>query len=288
WKYRASTQTSTQINGQSHAGHKDLAAIPLDKAILDIGRPNLTIYKPHFTFPHGTRGTAQKPGAHCHSNLHPPTISITLEVWAESWSPGTISQILAPRTSLYHFHHPKTTCPDSNTYKKLLIYKQREFMGGSPQSKPFIEELITESPKSPVSQPPDSNQMAKIETDYWSASHDSSLEADEEKEEEGDGDSGEEMALKEVSERETQENQSLLDWTPFHTSLHHGQSNCSLSAYGRTTLSLLYFSDFSPWGVRMEAHTLLICPYEMLVVTSKGQTKLPPGLTGICQPRTSQ
>ena len=175
WKYRASTQTSTQINGQSHAGHKDLAAIPLNKAILDIGRPNLTIYKPHFTFPHGTRGTAQKPGAHCHSNLHPPTISITLEVWAESWSPGTISQILAPRTSLYHFHHPKTTCPDSNTYKKLLIYKQREFMGGSPQSKPFIEELITESPKSPVSQPPDSNQMAKIETDYWSASHDSSL-----------------------------------------------------------------------------------------------------------------
>lgn len=65
--------------------------------------------------------------------------------------------------------------PDSNIYKKSLIYTQREFMGGSPQSKPFIEELITKSSKFPASQAPDSNQMAKIETAFQSAPHDSSL-----------------------------------------------------------------------------------------------------------------
>jgi hypothetical protein len=40
-------------------------------------------------------------------------------------------------------------------------------MGGSPQSKHLIEELIIESSKFPAAQPPDPNQPAKIETDYW-------------------------------------------------------------------------------------------------------------------------
>lgn len=31
-------------------GYKDLAAIPRDKAILDIERPDLMIYEPHFTY----------------------------------------------------------------------------------------------------------------------------------------------------------------------------------------------------------------------------------------------
>lgn len=30
--------------------YKDLAAIPKDKAILDIERPDLMIYEPHFTY----------------------------------------------------------------------------------------------------------------------------------------------------------------------------------------------------------------------------------------------
>ena len=93
----------------------------------------------------------------------------------EELAPGTTFQILAPRTSLYHFYHPKIMYPDSNIYKKSLIYTQREFMGGSPQSKPFIEELITKLSKFPASQAPDSNQRAKIKTAFWSAPHDSSL-----------------------------------------------------------------------------------------------------------------
>lgn len=31
-------------------GYKDLAAIPKDKAILDIERPDLMIYEPHFNY----------------------------------------------------------------------------------------------------------------------------------------------------------------------------------------------------------------------------------------------
>lgn len=38
-------------------------------------------------------------------------------------------------------------------------------MGGSPQSKSFTEDLITESSKFPVAQLPD-HQAAKIENDY--------------------------------------------------------------------------------------------------------------------------
>ncbi|TKC36894.1 hypothetical protein EI555_006524, partial [Monodon monoceros] len=276
WKYRASTQTSTQINGQSHAGHKDLAAIPQDKAILDMGWPNLTIYKPHFTFPHGTHGAAQKPGAHCHSNLHPPTISITLEVWAERWFPGTNSQILAPRTSLYHFHHPKTTCPDSNIYKKLLIYKQREFMGGRPQSKAFIEEPSLSHPSSlyPSLLTPTRWPRSKLTTGLPP------------------------MTLHWRQMKRRKRRAMVTPEKKWHSRKHQREKLSKvMSKLGKMvlkeemekiTLSLLYFSDFSPWGVRMEAHTLLICPYEMLVATSKGQTKLPPGLTGICQPRTSQ
>lgn len=42
-----------------------------------------------------------------------------------------------------------------------------ESTGGSPQSKHPIEDLIIESSKFPAAQPPDPNQPAKIETDYW-------------------------------------------------------------------------------------------------------------------------
>lgn len=42
-----------------------------------------------------------------------------------------------------------------------------ESLGGSPQSKHLIEDLIIESSRFPAAQPPDPNQPAKIETDYW-------------------------------------------------------------------------------------------------------------------------
>ncbi|XP_008575328.1 PREDICTED: dematin isoform X2 [Galeopterus variegatus] len=305
-------------------GYKDLAAIPKDKAILDIERPDLMIYEPHFTYSlleHVELPRSRERSLSPKSTSPPPSP----EVWTESKSPGIISQASAlrttgtPRTSLPHFHHP-------------------ESMGGSPQSKHLIEDLIIESSKFPAAQPPDPNQPAKIETDYWPCPPSlavvetewrkrkaSRRGVEEEEEEEEEDDSGEEMkALRERQKEELskvtsnlgkmilkeemekslpirRKTRSLPDRTPFHTSLHTGTSkSSSLPAYGRTTLSRLQSTDFSPSGSetgspglqngegqrgRMDRGTSLPCvleqkiyPYEMLVVTNKGRTKLPPGV----------
>ncbi|XP_043308873.1 dematin isoform X7 [Cervus canadensis] len=301
-------------------GYKDLAAIPKDKAILDIERPDLMIYEPHFTYSlleHVELPRSRERSLSPKSTSPPPSP----EVWAESRSPGTLSQASAPRTagtprtSLPHFHHPETTRPDSNIYKKPPIYKQREPTGGSPQSKHPIEDLIIESSKFPAAQPPDPNQPAKIETDYWPCppslavvetewrKRKASRRGAEEEEEEDDDDSGEEMKalrerqreelskvtsnlgkmiLKEEMEKSLpirRKTRSLPDRTPFHTSLHAGTSkSSSLPAYGRTTLSRLQSTDFTPSGSEAESPGLQIYPYEMLVVTNRGRTKLPPGV----------
>ncbi|KAK2501119.1 hypothetical protein MC885_005941 [Smutsia gigantea] len=267
-------------------GYKDLAAIPKDKAILDIERPDLMIYEPHFTYSlleHVELPRSRERSLSPKSTSPPPSP----EVWAESRSPGTISQASAPRTvgtprtSLPHFHHPETTRPDSNIYKKPPIYKQRESMGGSPQSKHLIEDLIIESSKFPAAQPPDPNQPAKIETDYWPCppslavvetewrKRKASRRGAEEEEEEEDDDSGEEMKAFKEREREM-------------LTLHAGTSkSSSLPAYGRTTLS----QNGEGQRGRMDRGNSLPCvleqkiyPYEMLVVTNKGRTKLPRGV----------
>uniref|UniRef100_A0A2K6UDD9 Dematin n=1 Tax=Saimiri boliviensis boliviensis TaxID=39432 RepID=A0A2K6UDD9_SAIBB len=317
-------------------GYKDLAAIPKDKAILDIERPDLMIYEPHFTY--SLLEHVELPRSREVRGLllgeAPPSHT--------GRSPGIISQAAAPRTtgtprtSLPHFHHPETTRPDSNIYKKPPIYKQRESVGGSPQTKHLIEDLIIESSKFPAAQPPDPNQPAKIETDYWPCppslavvetewrKRKASRRGAEEEEEEEDDDSGEEMkALRERQKEELskvtsnlgkmilkeemekslpirRKTRSLPDRTPFHTSLHQGTSkSSSLPAYGRTTLSRLQSTEFSPSGSetgspgenwkgqrgRMDRGNSLPCvleqkiyPYEMLMVTNKGRTKLPPGV----------
>ncbi|XP_053524126.1 dematin isoform X1 [Artibeus jamaicensis] len=270
-------------------GYKDLAAIPKDKAILDIERPDLMIYEPHFTYSlleHVELPRSRERSLSPKSTSPPPSP----EVWAGSRSPGTISQVSAPRTtgtprtSLPHFHHPETTRPDSNIYKKPPIYKQREPAGGSPQSKHLIEDFIIESSKFPAAQPPDPNQPAKIETDYWPCPPSLAVVETEwrkrkasrrgvEEEEEEDDDSGEEMKalrerqreelskvtsnlgkmiLKEEMEKSLpirRKTRSLPDRTPFHASLHGGTSkSSSLPAYGRPTLSRLQSTDFSPSG----------------------------------------
>ncbi|XP_044519448.1 dematin isoform X4 [Gracilinanus agilis] len=303
-------------------GYKDLAAIPKDKAILDIERPDLMIYEPHFTYSlldHVELPRSRERSLSPKSVSPPPSPEV---VWPESRSPGTVSQTPAPRTSgtprssLPHFHRPETTRAELNIYKKPPIYKQRESVGTSPQSKHPIEDLIIESSKFPAAQPPDPNQPAKIETDYWPCPPSlavvetewrkrkaSRRGAEEEEEEEEDDDSGEDikalrerqreelskvtsnlgkMILKEEMEKSLpirRKTRSLPDRTPFHTSLHAGTSkSSSLPAYGRTTLSRLQSTEFSPSGSEAGSPGLQIYPYEMLVVTNKGRSKLPPGV----------
>ncbi|KAI6061450.1 Dematin [Aix galericulata] len=192
-------------------GYKDLAALPKDKAILDIERPDLMIYEPHFTY--SLMEHVELPRSRERSlspkSISPPPSPEVIREWLESRTPGGTSQPPppppppAPPPTGPHFHRPGThpqTAPPSpklgelgklgwartfwgganpalpraetdtaelNIYKKPPIYRQREPHGGPHHGKHLIEDLIIESSKFPAAQPPDPNQPAKIETDYW-------------------------------------------------------------------------------------------------------------------------
>lgn len=168
-------------------GYKDLAALPRDKAILDIERPDLMIYQPHYSYSPLERSLSPR-------SISPPpspeNSSKESKDWLENRSPGgsspcstiqssrTHSSHTPPalntpttpnthpvggRTSMQHFHCPEN---GSNIYKKPPIYKQDASSSAVPQGK-HIEDLIIESSKFPAAQPPDPNQPSKIETDYW-------------------------------------------------------------------------------------------------------------------------
>ncbi|XP_061449216.1 dematin isoform X2 [Rhineura floridana] len=323
-------------------GYKDLAAIPKDKAILDIERPDLMIYEPHFTYSlldHVERPRSRERSLSPKSLSPPPSPEVTREWMDESKSPGSASQSGSRRASstsrsgVHHFHRPDTNTTEVNIYKKPPIYKQREqSTTPTPQSKHLIEDLIIESSKFPAAQPPDPNQPAKIETDYWPCPPSlavvetewrrrmaSKRGEDEDEELTEDMQSLREMQKQELSKvasnlgklilKEEMEKslpirrktRSLPDRTPFHTSLHVGSSkSASLPAYGRSALTRLQSTEFSPASSekgspglqvsngqrgRMDRGNSLpsmleqkIYPYEMLMVTNRGRGKLPPGV----------
>ncbi|XP_042790589.1 dematin isoform X9 [Leopardus geoffroyi] len=253
-------------------GYKDLAAIPKDKAILDIERPDLMIYEPHFTYSlleHVELPRSRERSLSPKSTSPPPSP----EVWAESRSPGTISQVSAPRatgtprTSLPHFHHPETEWRKRKASRRGAEEEEEEEDDDSGEEMKALRERQRE-------------ELSKVTSNLGK------------------------MILKEEMEKSLpirRKTRSLPDRTPFHTSLHAGTSkSSSLPAYGRTTLSRLQSTDFSPSGSetgspglqngegqrgRMDRGNSLPCvleqkiyPYEMLVVTNKGRTKLPPGV----------
>ncbi|XP_052419216.1 dematin isoform X4 [Carassius gibelio] len=150
-------------------GYKDLAAIPKDKAILDIERPDLMMYEPHFSYSPMERSLSPR-------SISPPPSpesSLSKDVYQRDWSEPKSSGSSSPASTQLsksitvstkvphqqqHFHRPDN---GTNIYKKPPIYKQ-----AVPHSK-HIEDLIIESSKFPAAQPPDPNKPSKIETDYW-------------------------------------------------------------------------------------------------------------------------
>uniref|UniRef100_A0A4W5LAT7 Dematin actin binding protein n=1 Tax=Hucho hucho TaxID=62062 RepID=A0A4W5LAT7_9TELE len=163
-------------------GYKDLAAIPKDKAILDIERPDLMIYEPHFNYTPlelsevpRSRERSMSPCSFSHPASPETILFKDPREWLESReSPGgssagsnlqlKTSSALATATKLptQHFHRPDN---GMNIYKKPPIYKQ-DVLASIPQGN-HIEDLIIESSKFPAAQPPDPNKPSKIETDYW-------------------------------------------------------------------------------------------------------------------------
>ncbi|XP_034027249.1 dematin-like isoform X2 [Thalassophryne amazonica] len=169
-------------------GYKDLAALPRDKAILDIERPDLMIYEPHYSYSPLERSLSPR-------SISPPPSPVNLlpkepKEWLENRSPGGSSSSSTVQTCrthsastpptphtlntmqthssclksvVQHFHRPQN---GTNIYKKPPIYKQDALPSAVPQGK-HIEDLIIESSKFPAGQPPDPNIPSKIETDYW-------------------------------------------------------------------------------------------------------------------------
>ncbi|XP_077080033.1 dematin-like [Siphateles boraxobius] len=155
-------------------GYKDLAAIPKDKAILDIERPDLMMYEPHFSYsPMDRSERSLSP-----RSISPPpspenSLSKDVRDWSEPKSSGSsspastqLSKSITISTKVphqqQHFHRPDNR---SNMFKKPPIYKQ-DVSSAVPHSK-HMEDLIIESSKFPAAQPPDPNQPSKIETEYW-------------------------------------------------------------------------------------------------------------------------
>ncbi|KAK9970305.1 hypothetical protein ABG768_026255 [Culter alburnus] len=155
-------------------GYKDLAAIPKDKAILDIERPDLMMYEPHFSYsPMDRSERSLSP-----RSISPPpspenSLSKDVRDWSEPKSSGSsspastqLSKSITVSTKVphqqQHFHRPDN---GTNIFKKPPIYKQ-DVSAAVPHSK-HMEDLIIESSKFPAAQPPDPNQPSKIETDYW-------------------------------------------------------------------------------------------------------------------------
>ncbi|XP_051806561.1 dematin-like isoform X2 [Acanthochromis polyacanthus] len=329
-------------------GYKDLAALPRDKAILDIERPDLMIYQPHYSYSPLERSLSPR-------SISPPpspeNLSKESREWLESRSPGGSSPGSTIRTSrthsthtpptpqtpntpntpnthssgtksaVQHFHRPEN---GSNIYKKPPIYKQDVSSSAVPQGK-HIEDLIIESSKFPAAQPPDPNLPSKIETDYWPCPPSLAViekelrrkdQRDEDEEEDGELDD-ELWGLRALQKQELNKIQSNLGKIILKEELEKSAaplrrktrslpdrsqntgSNASKSVYfpasSRSGLSRLQSAEFSssektPAGLqngdsRMDRGNSLpsmldhkIYPYETLVVTHRGRSKLPPGV----------
>ncbi|XP_008421355.1 dematin isoform X1 [Poecilia reticulata] len=154
------TGIMARLNDQM-VGYKDLAALPRDKAILQVERPDLMTYQPHLSFSSLDPPRRER-------SLSPPAMSPSRSpevkgrrAESDSGSPGgSTLQLQAGRkisTSLQHFHRPDN---GSNIYRKPPIYKQD-------LNKPSEGSGVIQSAKFPAAQPPDPNQPSKIETEYW-------------------------------------------------------------------------------------------------------------------------
>ncbi|XP_071328211.1 dematin [Trachinotus anak] len=304
-----------RVNDQV-VGYRDLAALPRDKAILQVERPDLMTYQPHLSFspldpPRRERSLSPPPTS--------PTMSPEVKgrrAESESSSPGgSTLQLNAGRkisTSMQHFHRPDN---GANIYRKPPIYKQDvKHLEGSG---------VIQSAKFPAAQPPDPNQPSKIETEYWPCPPSlAAMEIEWRKKKLQEEDEFEDLTeeaktlqeqelekiksnlgrliLKEEKEKAVhfrRKTQSLPDRTHMHTSLSASASKSpSRSGSGLTRMQSAEFSTDGEKGrsaaqngesrrERMDRGNSLpsileqkIYPYEALVVTHRGRCKLPPGV----------
>ncbi|KAF7661625.1 hypothetical protein LDENG_00257350 [Lucifuga dentata] len=332
--------------GDGVIGYKDLAALPRDKAILDVERPDLMMYQPHFSYSPVERSLSPR-------SVSPPASPENLltkesKAWLENRSPGgsspastiqsssTLSTHTPPtpnttytsntqhthssgaKSSVQHFHRPESS---TNIYKKPPIYKQDV---ATPLQGKHMEDLIIESSKFPAAQPPDPNLPSKIETDYWPCPPSLAVvekewrRKEQREEEDEDGELADELlGLRTRQNQELSKIQSNLGKIILKEELEksraplrrktrslpdrsqHTGPNASKSVYfpasSRTGLARLQSAECTSSGKgatgyqngdsRMDRGNSLpsmldhkVYPYEMLVLTHRGRSKLPPGV----------
>uniref|UniRef100_A0A3B4D1A3 HP domain-containing protein n=1 Tax=Pygocentrus nattereri TaxID=42514 RepID=A0A3B4D1A3_PYGNA len=274
-------------------GYKDLAAIPKDKAILEVERPDLMVYEPHFNI----------------SALDRAGLSYSRE---RSMSPHSISPPPSPEVRQPSCNilvvFPFVSDNGTNIYKKPPIYKHE---GSAAAHIKHKEDVIIVSSKFPAAQPPDPSQPSKIETEYWpcppslasmeiewrrkAVEQGKALEDDEFEDLTEDAKKLQEqelnkiqsnlgkLILKEEIEKSVhfrRKTRSLPDRTHMH--LGSGASkSASLPPCSRSGLT----RNGDAQRGRMDRGNSLpsileqkIYPYEMLIVNHRGRCKLPPGV----------
>ncbi|XP_077456176.1 dematin-like isoform X2 [Stigmatopora argus] len=125
--------------------YKDLAALPRDKAILDIERPDLMTYEPR-----RQRGPPDAAERGPRPQNDGPAGGERSPSPTETRTPATTR----------HFHRPAN---GRDLYKKPPIYGRG---AGSP-ALPVGKRLIIQSSKFPAARPPDPDAPSKMETDRW-------------------------------------------------------------------------------------------------------------------------
>uniref|UniRef100_A0A3B5MU16 Dematin actin binding protein n=1 Tax=Xiphophorus couchianus TaxID=32473 RepID=A0A3B5MU16_9TELE len=247
-------------------GYKDLAALPRDKAILQVERPDLMTYQPHLSF----------------SPLDPPRRerSLSPPAMSPSRSPevGSATSYCKYDKSDNRIGSSSLELPDngSNIYRKPPIYKHE----GSG---------VIQSAKFPAAQPPDPNQPSKIETEYWPCPPSlAAMEIEWRKKKLQEEDEFEDVTEEEQEQQEQQEQElekiksnlgRLILKEEKEKSVHIRRKTQSLpdrthmhSSESIGCLTRLRSNKGRPGG------SLLIYPYEALIVTHRGRCKLPPGV----------
>ncbi|KAM6901002.1 dematin [Lycodopsis pacificus] len=306
------TGIMARVNDQV-VGYRDLAALPRDKAILQVERPDLMSYQPHLTFSPLDPPRRQR-------SLSPPASSPTMspevkEHRAESDSSSPAGSMLTLQSgrktsSQQHFHRPDN---GANIYMKPPIYQH--------ELHKHVEGVV-QSAKFPAAQPPDPNLPSKIETEYWPcppslAAMETEWRKKKEVQEEdefedltGEAELLQERALekiksnlgrlilKEEKEKEKavhrrRKTQSLPDRTHMHSLSSKSPSH---SGPALTRMQSAEFSTDADKAeaaaqngdarrVRMDRGNSLpsileqkVLPYEALIVTHRGRCRLPPGV----------
>uniref|UniRef100_H2VEV8 Dematin actin binding protein n=1 Tax=Takifugu rubripes TaxID=31033 RepID=H2VEV8_TAKRU len=290
-------QETARVNDQV-VGYRDLAALPRDKAILQVERPDLMTYQPHLSF----------------SPLDPPRRERSLSPPPTSppRSPEVRFGVFASVTSVCELISMQTrataACSSFRRRRRRRLSSvcvpsgsRHSALSGSADVNKHVEAVI-QSAKFPAAQPPDPNQPSKIETEYWPCPpslaameiewNKRRLQEEDETEDQADepktlpeqelekikSNLGR-LILKEEKEKAVsfrRKTQSLPDRTHMHTSLSTGASKSP--SHSGPGLTRMQSAEFSTEGDKGRVLSLQIYPYEALIVTHRGRCKLPPGV----------